>query len=491
MATAVRHSSEAISPGPILARGARSLRRAQAGGLAYLGVDVYMLLLAVFAIMLSESLNGARGPTVAWAAAFVGVAVGLYASRSLYRQRLHLNVLDDLGQVAGATTFAATAILSVRVIVGDPVPVALDSLRLAALAGACVAAGRVALYASQHRARSRGEGLLPTLIVGAGRVGCVVAKRLLSTPELGLRPVAFLDLEPLVDTQQQLGLPTVGSEGDLDEALTRYGIEQVIVAFSRGPDELLLRLVQRCEELNIQVSLIPRLYERMPETHSIDHLGGIPLVSPRRADPRAWQFRVKYALDPILAGVALLLLIPALVAISLTLVVTMGRPILFRQTRVGRDGRSFEMLKFRSMRRQVGEHVLPLHAVSADVLGPGGVEGEDRRTRVGTVLRRFSLDELPQLINVLRGEMSLIGPRPERPEYVSEFRQVVYRYNDRHRVKAGITGLAQVHGLRGHTSLADRAEWDNFYIENCSLGRDFKIALMTIGVVFGSSRSVE
>src|SRR5262249_18662119 len=126
-----------------------------------------------------------------------------------------------------------------------------------------------------------------------------------------------------------------------------------------------------------------------------------------------------------------------------------------------------------------------------EVLGPGGVEGDDRRTRVGTFLRRSSLDELPQLLNVLNGDMSLVGPRPERPEFVSEFEQTIYRYGDRHRVKSGITGWAQVHGLRGRTSLADRAEWDNYYIENFSLWLGVQIVLMTARAVVRSFARVQ
>jgi lipopolysaccharide/colanic/teichoic acid biosynthesis glycosyltransferase len=175
---------------------------------------------------------------------------------------------------------------------------------------------------------------------------------------------------------------------------------------------------------------------------------------------------------------------------SLAVLVSLGRPIFFRQTRIGRDGREFGMLKFRSMRP--GSETPALRVVTPEVLGPGGVEGAaDRRTRVGAFLRRSSLDELPQLLNVLNGNMSLVGPRPERPEYVSEFQRTVYRYGDRHRVKSGITGWSQVHGLRGKTSLPDRAEWDNFYIENFSLWLDLKIALMTVGAVFGSFGTVE
>ena len=157
--------------------------------------------------------------------------------------------------------------------------------------------------------------------------------------------------------------------------------------------------------------------------------------------------------------------------------VSVGGPVFFRQPRVGRDGRRFEMLKFRSM-RTVSEPVI-LPDLPADT-APGGIEGDDRRTRFGAFLRRTSLDELPQLLNVVRGEMSLIGPRPERPDFVRLFERNVPRYGDRHRVKSGITGWAQVHGLRGKTSLSDRVEWDNFYIENWSLWLDVKILLMTV-----------
>jgi lipopolysaccharide/colanic/teichoic acid biosynthesis glycosyltransferase len=170
----------------------------------------------------------------------------------------------------------------------------------------------------------------------------------------------------------------------------------------------------------------------------------------------------------------------------------MGRPIFFRQLRIGRDGRPFEILKFRSMRTAPLEEIATAAAAAVRVgAAPGGVEGHDRRTRVGAFLRSSSLDELPQLLNVLKGEMSLVGPRPERPEFVEKFEHEVYRYGDRHRCKAGITGWAQVHGLRGKTSIADRAEWDNFYIENFSLMLDVKILLMTVAAVIGSFKQVE
>jgi lipopolysaccharide/colanic/teichoic acid biosynthesis glycosyltransferase len=187
----------------------------------------------------------------------------------------------------------------------------------------------------------------------------------------------------------------------------------------------------------------------------------------------------------------LILASPLFVIVGLATLLDSGRPIFFRQTRIGRDGRPFEMLKLRTMLPQRdGANVVEPEWLPRDT-APGGVEGEDRRTRVGAFLRRTCIDELPQLINVARGEMSLIGPRPERPEYVEMFEESVYRYGDRHRVKAGITGWSQVNGLRGQTSLSDRVEWDNHYIENWSLWLDVKIALWTVLSVFRMYRTTE
>ena len=231
--------------------------------------------------------------------------------------------------------------------------------------------------------------------------------------------------------------------------------------------------------------MVPRLFEDMPDRTSVDRVGGFPLLTIHPSNPRSWQVKVKYACDRILAGVATLLVSPILIGIGLGVMVTMGRPIFFRQRRVGLDGHEFEMLKFRSM--SGGPDPSSAEALQDAFdhgLAPGGVEGKDRRTKLGAFLRRTSLDELPQLINVLRGDMSVVGPRPERDNMVPLFQQSVHRYEDRHRVKSGITGWAQVHGLRGQTSLADRVEWDNYYIENWSLWLDLKIMLMTVLAVF-------
>jgi lipopolysaccharide/colanic/teichoic acid biosynthesis glycosyltransferase len=214
-------------------------------------------------------------------------------------------------------------------------------------------------------------------------------------------------------------------------------------------------------------------------------------------DPRGLQFALKHAGDRIFAAVLLVVLSPVMLIAAIAVALSSPGPVLFRQRRVGRDGKVFNFYKFRSMRMPSGQYEPSLQAAERGedevralefLLGgdtaPGGVEGVDRRTAVGRFLRRTSLDELPQLLNVLRGDMSLIGPRPERPEFVKLFRQDVVRYGDRHRVKSGITGWAQVHGLRGQTSLAERVEWDNYYIANWSLGLDMKILALTLATLF-------
>jgi lipopolysaccharide/colanic/teichoic acid biosynthesis glycosyltransferase len=210
--------------------------------------------------------------------------------------------------------------------------------------------------------------------------------------------------------------------------------------------------------------------------------GNSPLVTraaPQAPSPRAWQLSVKYGVDRIAAALALVVFLPLLIGAAVAVWLSLGRPIFFRQVRVGRDGRPFELLKFRTMRGALWDDEDEARFELPTDTAPGGVEGTDRRTRVGAFLRRTSIDELPQLINVLKGQMSLVGPRPERPEFVSLFELSVPRYRDRHRVKPGMTGWAQVNGLRGRTSLADRVDHDNHYIENWSPALDVMILVMT------------
>jgi len=449
-----------------------------------------MLFTAAIATAFGSSAAGVPAPSVAWTLVFGLLVLGILASRGMYGARLHYELLEDLRGVVIATSLAGMVVLSARELIAAPTDMSAQAIRTWAFATAYVAAGRVTLHWSRTQSYRHGESVRPTLIIGAGKVGRLAAARLLQHPQLGLKPVGFLDKDPLVGEDDTLPLPVLGASWDLDRVVAQHKVEQVIITFSRAPHEVLLRLVRRCEELGVNVAFVPRLFEKVTSKLTVEHIGGLPLISSRPSNPKGLQFAIKYAVDRLVAGVVLLLALPIMLPAAVAILATLGRPLFFRQVRVGRDGRTFAMLKFRTMRPvepELDEQALDLPPDTA----PGGVERGDRRTRVGTFLRRSSLDELPQLINVLKGEMSLIGPRPERPEFVGLFEQSVYRYGDRHRVKSGITGWAQVHGLRGKTSLSDRVEWDNYYIENWSLWLDLKVLLLTFLAVAHSPQHVE
>jgi exopolysaccharide biosynthesis polyprenyl glycosylphosphotransferase len=444
--------------------------------------DGVMLAAAILAAELATP-RAWRGVPLVWLFAFPAIVLALLQMRGLYEQRLRLRTLDDMRAIVTTTALASTFTLSLRVLFGSSAHVGAQSVRLWAFAAVYLASGRIALSWWELHVRRNG-GAKPTLIVGAGKIGRLVAQRLLEHPEFGLRPVGFLDKEPL--DRPNSSFPVLGASWDLERVIVDHRIKHVVVAFSTAPSEVLLREAQRCEKLGVGVSVIPRLFEHVTERATVQYLGGLPLLSAPRTDLSGWQFVVKSAADRLLAGVLLFVALPILAIIALGVGLS-GRPIFFRQRRVGRGGRQFEMLKFRSMitdRSVTGAEPLAqltlMHRFVNDNVAPGGVEGDDRRTRFGSVLRRTSLDELPQLVNVLKGEMSLIGPRPERPEFVRLFERSVPRYADRHRVNPGITGWAQVNGLRGKTSLSDRVEWDNYYIDNWSPWLDIKILLMTM-----------
>jgi exopolysaccharide biosynthesis polyprenyl glycosylphosphotransferase len=478
----------------------RRLRPDTVWALARFSLDATLLVVAGLATTLgSRAANVDAAPT-AWLTLFAVLVLSVFAVRGMYRPRVRWEILEDLRGVIAATSLAAMAVLTLRELFAAPADLSEQSIRPWAFATVYLAAGRVALHWSRTQARRNGESLRPTLIVGAGRIGRLTAKRLLEHPELGLRPIGFIDKEPMDAEDDGVRLPVLGSSWDLDRIIVEHDVQQVIVTFSTAPNEVLLRTMRRCEELGVGVSFIPRLFEKMTARLTVDYLGGLPLVAAHAPNPKGFQFAIKYAADRMLAAVLVLLVSPILIGAALAVWISLGRPIMFRQRRIGLDRREFDMLKFRTMKGTPEGRGEADADWALEQLGEGGdanegwpfpTQADDSRTRVGRVLRRLSIDELPQLLNVLGGQMSVVGPRPERSHYVDLFEESVYRYGDRHRVKAGITGWAQVNGLRGKTSLADRVEWDNYYIENWSLWLDFKILLLTVVSVFRFSRQVE
>jgi exopolysaccharide biosynthesis polyprenyl glycosylphosphotransferase len=467
--------------------------RVNAWRLLCAAIDAGMLTFAAAATRLGHN---SETELATWSlVAFVPIGVALLAGFGAYRPRLRLEILEEFRLTAAATAVTAMLTLGLHSFIAGSAVSASEGVRLWVFAMVYVSSARAGLFLAQAQARRRLGAGKPTLVVGAGRIGRLTAERLLERPELGLRPVGFLDKDPIDLPQSRLPVPVLGASWDLDEVVRMYGVEHVVLTFSTAPHHIFLRLLGRCEELGLEVSMVPRLFERLTTRLAVTHVGGLPLLQINPANPRGVQFGLKYAADRVLAGLLLIFLAPMLAGVALAVRLSMGRPVLYRQVRIGRDGRQFEMLKFRSMKGSPESHgeadaEWANAQIGAEHARAGMAEPTDgdRRTPIGQLLRRYSIDELPQLLNVVRGDMSFVGPRPERAHYVSRFEEQIYRYGDRHRVKSGITGWAQVHGLRGKTSLADRVEWDNYYIENWSLWLDVKIVLMTIPALFRLSR---
>jgi exopolysaccharide biosynthesis polyprenyl glycosylphosphotransferase len=396
---------------------------------------------------------------------------------------LSRSFLDELPAIEAITAVAAMLLLCGLVFNGG-VPGRSTAISWIWLCAAIlVPLGRLVWISYKRYLLRHRKMAAKTLIIGNGRVAEKVIERINATPDYGLMPIGLIDDElPTMgmDRDQPSSIPYLGKLADVEDVIGRTGAECMVIAFSRTRDERIIEAVRSAHKHGLSVWIVPRIYDTIGVRARIDHVGGLPLIAVPHTDPRSWQFVAKHVSDRLFATAGLVAISPAFLLLMLLVRLSSPGPIFFSQPRIGRDGREFGCLKFRSMRPpRDSDATFALDADSA----PGGVEGEDRRTPIGKILRATSMDELPQLINVIRGQMSLVGPRPERPEYVDLFNIQIARYGDRHRVKAGITGWAQVHGLRGQTSIADRAEWDNFYIENWSLWLDWKILAMTVGAV--------
>jgi exopolysaccharide biosynthesis polyprenyl glycosylphosphotransferase len=362
-------------------------------------------------------------------------------------------------------------VVAVEVVTGaaePPVAVLQASAAVAVLVGL----ERVVAYTAIARLRRTGVLAKPTLVVGGGAVAASLSDVLLAHPEYGLQPVGLVDDEPLPGTEDP-PVPRLSGPQGLQALVAEHGARAVIVAYGSAPESSVVDALRACDRLSCEVYVVPRLFELRGPGGDVESVWGIPLVRLRRSTFRTLGWRAKRVVDVVLAATAAVLLAPVLGACALLVRLETGPKVLFRQQRIGMDGRPFDVLKFRSLRPASDRESAQLWSVAAD----------DRIGPIGRILRRTSLDELPQLWNILRGDMSLVGPRPERPHFVAEFASQFPRYDDRHRVPVGLTGWSQVNGLRGDTSIADRTRFDNDYIENWSLWLDVKILLRTVGQV--------
>jgi Undecaprenyl-phosphate glucose phosphotransferase len=316
---------------------------------------------------------------------------------------------------------------------------------------------------------STGAGVRRTLIVGAGHTGRALADKLLDHPATGLKPVGFADDDPVKRAEGYRGLTILGTTAEVTALIRAHEVDTVFLALPVEAYRTVLTILKEVGNEMVDLKVVPDLFQYVTFRAGIEDFDGLPVINLTQMPLEGWNSLVKRTMDVALSALGLVAIAVLFPAIALAIWLEDRGPIFYAQERMGLDGRLFRMLKFRSMR------------VDAEDEGARWTEENDpRRTFVGAFLRRTSLDELPQLINVFTGEMSLVGPRPERPEFVSTFREKFPQYMLRHRVRAGITGWAQVHGWRGNTSLSKRVEYDLYYIENWSFGLDVKILWLTL-----------
>ncbi len=333
-----------------------------------------------------------------------------------------------------------------------------------------VAAMRMAIRLALHRIRLSGLNVQRILVVGAGALGREITAKIQAHREIGFEVVGFLDDDPGKSGTVICGVPVLGSLRQADEVLAMHGIDQVYIALPLEAHKKMLQMIDLMAQECVEIKLVPDILQYAALRAGLEDVDGTPVINLSQVPLQGWSSMMKRAMDIGMALAVMVALVPIIPLIALLIWLEDRGPIFYRQERMGLDGKPFLIVKFRSMRVDAEASSGPVWAVRDD----------PRRTRVGSILRRTSLDELPQIWNVLMGDMSIVGPRPERPTFVREFKHKIPRYMLRHRVKAGITGWAQVHGWRGNTSVKKRIQYDLYYIQNWSLALDFKILWMTI-----------
>jgi exopolysaccharide biosynthesis polyprenyl glycosylphosphotransferase len=333
-----------------------------------------------------------------------------------------------------------------------------------------VSIGRLAFWSVMTRVWALPRHRKHVLVAGAGELGRMVSQKLAEHHELGLDVVGYLDDDPGKAHVRFGGFPVLGNIDDLTRVAGERHVELLYVALPLGSQRRAMRLLKAAEPLLLDVRVVPDVLQYYALRAAIEDLDGIPVINLTQIPLAGWSRFIKRAVDLLIGSLAFLVLSPLLAVVALLVHLSDRGTVFYRQLRMGLDGRPFLIVKFRTMIPDAEAKTGPRFAQPND----------PRTTKLGALLRRYSIDELPQLVNVLKGDMSLVGPRPERPEFVARFRERYPEYMSRHRVRAGITGWAQVHDLRGQSSMRKRIAADLYYIDNWTLGLDFKIMWLTL-----------
>ena len=394
----------------------------------------------------------------------------LFRSHGLYEPLRTGSLLSEAGGVIRATALGVVLLVALSFFARSYYYSRGVVLAFSVMSPILVMGFRTVLRTGLRAFRRRGYNLRHVLVVGGGQLAEEVIGRIHAHPEVGLRVTGVLAEQSGTASRKVAGVSVVGNYSGLKQIVQAQPIDQVIVALPREEAHHLEKVFAALDDELANVKLVPDLLDVLTLRSSVEELDGLPIINLRDTPMLGWAAVQKRSMDLVLSSLALVVAAPVMGVIAASILLSSGRPIFYTQDRMGLDGRVFRMSKFRSM----------VSDAEADTGPTWTSKGDARRTRLGRFLRRFSLDELPQLWHVFRGDMSIVGPRPERPVFIQEFRREIPGYMLRHKVKAGLTGWAQVHGWRGATSLDERIEHDIYYIQNWSLALDLRIVLQTV-----------
>ncbi|MBI5560092.1 MAG: undecaprenyl-phosphate glucose phosphotransferase [Deltaproteobacteria bacterium] len=403
-------------------------------------------------------------PVVAVIWGIIFRAFGLYGPRKIG------SYIPEVRDIIKASSLALLLLVAVTFFLRR---YALSRLAIAIFGGISVvflAVERVSFREMLKSLRRKGYNIKNAVIVGTGPAAGELFERLEMHPDTGIKVLGFVACDSRTVGTTIKGAEVIGVYEDIRGIITGKGIDEVIMALGLEEHNRVADVLKSIGDEAVDIKVVPDIYELITLRGGVEDLDGIPIVSLRGTPLYGWNFVLKRVFDAVFAAAGMVITSPLMFVIAVIIKLTSPGPVFFRQERMSIGGDTFELLKFRSMRVNAEKDTGPVWAAS----------GDPRRTPFGAFLRKTSLDELPQLLNVLKGEMSLVGPRPERPVFIKDFRKTIPRYMLRHKMKAGITGWAQVSGLRGNTDLRKRIEHDLYYIENWSLSLDLKIILLTV-----------
>lgn len=447
--------------------------------LSLVGIDVVMAALAFFTgyqLRLQSDYQGILPFMAYWGMLIIHVVsiIVVFFFYRLYHRQRSLSYLDQFYAIFGAASVGTIIAIAFTTVVFKN---KLEYPRLMMvyiwlLTILLTAFGRLVQSRIQLALQARGWGEERVLIVGAGEVGRMVLLKIRRSPSLGYRVVGFVADDTNAKAVQSC--PILGTTDDIPDLIETEQVKEIIIALPEASHHEILKIVSKCDRGRVSIKVFPDVFQIMAREISIGDLDGLPLLAVGDTALRGWRLTVKRGMDMIGSAIALVLFSPVMMLVALLIKLDSEGPVFYTQERMGLDGKSFMMLKFRSMRADAESETGPIWTTADD----------NRRTRLGAIMRRLSIDELPQFVNVLLGEMSLVGPRPERPVFVEQFKASIPRYMHRHREKAGITGWAQINGLRGDTSIIERTKYDLWYIENWSVSLDIRIMIRTVVNIF-------